>query len=69
MRTRNIFVLASHAGGPRLSQQDLSRLLNLDPATVAPVLDEMQQPARRTPPPPGRPAALRPRPRAEAAIS
>lgn len=43
MRTRYFFVLASLVGGPRLSQQDLSRLLNLDPTTVAIVLDEMER--------------------------
>jgi len=43
MRTRYFFVLASLAGGPKLSQQDLSRLLNLDPATVVTVIDEMER--------------------------
>jgi DNA-binding MarR family transcriptional regulator len=42
MRTRYFFVLASLAGGPTLSQQDLSRLLNLDPTTVVTVIDEME---------------------------
>lgn len=43
MRTRYFFVLASLAGGPELSQQDLSRLLNLDPTTVVTVIDEMER--------------------------
>jgi DNA-binding MarR family transcriptional regulator len=43
MRTRYYFVLASLAGGPKLSQQDLSRLLNLDPTTVVTVIDEMER--------------------------
>jgi DNA-binding MarR family transcriptional regulator len=43
MRTRYFFVLASLAGGPKLSQQDLSRLLNLDPTTVVTVIDEMER--------------------------
>jgi DNA-binding MarR family transcriptional regulator len=43
MRTRYYFVLACLAGGPRLSQQDLSRLLNLDPTTVVSVIDEMER--------------------------
>ena len=42
MRTRYFFVLASLAGGPTLSQQDLSRLLNLDPTTIMAVIDEME---------------------------
>ncbi|MFJ8538320.1 MarR family winged helix-turn-helix transcriptional regulator [Streptomyces sp. NPDC093591] len=42
MRSRYFFVLASLAGGPELSQQDLSRLLNLDPTTVVTVIDEME---------------------------
>jgi DNA-binding MarR family transcriptional regulator len=41
MRSRYFFVLASLAGGLELSQQDLSRLLNLDPTTVVTVIDEM----------------------------
>jgi DNA-binding MarR family transcriptional regulator len=43
MRTRYFFVLASLASGPTLSQQDLSRLLNLDPTTVVAVIDEMER--------------------------
>ena len=43
MRARYFFVLACLAGGPRLSQQDLSRLLNLDPTTVVSVIDEMER--------------------------
>lgn len=43
MRARYYFVLASLAGGPKLSQQDLSRLLNLDPTTVVSVIDEMER--------------------------
>ncbi|MFE6778392.1 MarR family winged helix-turn-helix transcriptional regulator [Streptomyces sp. NPDC057702] len=43
MRTRYFFVLAALAGGPELSQQDLSRLLNLDPTTVVTVIDEMER--------------------------
>ncbi|MGW3292527.1 MarR family winged helix-turn-helix transcriptional regulator [Streptomyces sp. enrichment culture] len=43
MRMRYFFVLASLAGGPELSQQDLSRLLNLDPTTVVTVIDEMER--------------------------
>jgi DNA-binding MarR family transcriptional regulator len=43
MRSRHFFVLAALAGGPELSQQDLSRLLNLDPTTVVAVIDEMER--------------------------
>jgi DNA-binding MarR family transcriptional regulator len=43
MRSRYFFVLASLAGGPELSQQDLSRLLNLDPTTVVGLVDEMER--------------------------
>lgn len=43
MRSRDFFVLAALAGGPELSQQDLSRLLNLDPTTVVSVIDEMER--------------------------
>lgn len=43
MRSRYFFVLASLNGGPELSQQDLSRLLNLDPTTVVTVIDEMER--------------------------
>jgi len=43
MRIRYFFVLASLAGGPELSQQDLSKLLNLDPTTVVTVIDEMER--------------------------
>jgi DNA-binding MarR family transcriptional regulator len=43
MRSRYFLVLASLASGPDLSQQDLSRLLNLDPTTVVTVIDEMER--------------------------
>jgi DNA-binding MarR family transcriptional regulator len=43
MRARYFFVLAALAGGPELSQQDLSRLLNLDPTTVVTVIDETER--------------------------
>ncbi|MFD7295640.1 MarR family winged helix-turn-helix transcriptional regulator [Streptomyces sp. NPDC059897] len=43
MRSRYFFVLASLAGGPELSQQDLSKVLNLDPTTVVSVIDEMER--------------------------
>lgn len=43
MRTREFFVLAALASGPDLSQQDLSRLLNLDPTTVVAVIDELER--------------------------
>ncbi|MFI0966132.1 MarR family winged helix-turn-helix transcriptional regulator [Streptomyces sp. NPDC021080] len=43
MRIRDFFVLAALAGGPELSQQDLSRLLDLDPTTVVTVIDEMER--------------------------
>lgn len=43
MRTRDYFVLASLAGAPDLSQQDLSRLLNLDPTTVVAVIDDLEE--------------------------
>ncbi|MBM9507091.1 MarR family winged helix-turn-helix transcriptional regulator [Actinacidiphila acididurans] len=43
MRSRYFFVLASLAGGPDLSQQDLSRLLSLDPTTVVALVDEMER--------------------------
>lgn len=42
IRTRYFFVLAALEGGTTLSQQDLSRLLNLDPTTVVVVIDEME---------------------------
>lgn len=42
IRGRYFFVLASLAGGPELSQQDLSRLLNLDPTTVVALVDELE---------------------------
>ena len=42
MRIRYFFVLAALAGGPELSQQDLSRLLNLDPTTMVALVDEME---------------------------
>lgn len=42
MKTRDFFVLASLAGAPDLSQQDLSRLLNLDPTTVVAVIDDLE---------------------------
>lgn len=43
MRARDFFVLACLSGEPKLSQQDLSRLLNLDPTTVVSVIDEMER--------------------------
>jgi DNA-binding MarR family transcriptional regulator len=43
MRTRDFFVLAALASGPDLSQQDLSRLLNLDPTTVVTVIDDLER--------------------------
>jgi DNA-binding MarR family transcriptional regulator len=43
MRLRYFFVLTSLAGGPELSQQDLARLLNLDPTTVVALVDEMER--------------------------
>lgn len=43
MKTRDFFVLASLAGAPDLSQQDLSRLLNLDPTTVVSVIDDLEE--------------------------
>jgi DNA-binding MarR family transcriptional regulator len=43
MRVRDYFVLAALAGGPELSQQDLSKLLALDPTTVVTVIDELER--------------------------
>lgn len=43
MKTRDFFVLASLAGAPDLSQQDLSQLLNLDPTTVVSVIDDLEE--------------------------
>jgi DNA-binding MarR family transcriptional regulator len=43
IRTRYYFVLACLGGRPRLSQQDISRLLGLDPTTVVTVIDEMER--------------------------
>lgn len=43
MRFREFFVLAALASGPELSQQDLSRLLNLDPTTVVAVIDDLER--------------------------
>lgn len=43
IRAREFFVLSAVAGGPDLSQQDLSRLLNLDPTTVVAVIDELER--------------------------
>lgn len=43
LQTRDFFVLASLASAPDLSQQDLSRLLNLDPTTVVAVIDELER--------------------------
>lgn len=42
MKTRDYFVLSSLAGAPDLSQQDLSRLLSLDPTTVVAVIDDLE---------------------------
>lgn len=42
LRARDFFVLAALAGGVPLSQQDLSRLLGLDPTTVVAVIDDLE---------------------------
>jgi DNA-binding MarR family transcriptional regulator len=42
MRMRYFYVLAALEGGHLLSQQDLSRLLNLDPTTMVALIDEME---------------------------
>ncbi|MEC4017865.1 MarR family winged helix-turn-helix transcriptional regulator [Streptomyces sp. H27-D2] len=42
MRMRYFYVLAALEGGPSLSQQDLSGLLNLDPTTMVALIDEME---------------------------
>lgn len=42
LKAREFFVLSAVAGGPDLSQQDLSRLLGLDPTTVVAVIDELE---------------------------
>ncbi|WP_431044504.1 MarR family winged helix-turn-helix transcriptional regulator [Streptomyces sp. P1-3] len=42
LRMRYYFVLAALEGGHALSQQDLSRLLNLDPTTMVALVDEME---------------------------
>lgn len=43
MRLRYFYVLAALEGELTLSQQDLSRLLNLDPTTMVALIDEMEQ--------------------------
>src|SRR5882757_2077103 len=42
MRVRYFFVLSALDGDQVLSQQDLSRLLNLDPTSVVSLVDEME---------------------------
>ncbi|WFB09900.1 MarR family winged helix-turn-helix transcriptional regulator [Streptomyces sp. LX-29] len=42
MRMRYFYVLAALEGRHPLSQQDLSRLLNLDPTTMVAIIDEME---------------------------
>lgn len=42
MRMRHFYVLAALESGLSLSQQDLSRLLNLDPTTMVALVDEME---------------------------
>ncbi|MFE7854514.1 MarR family winged helix-turn-helix transcriptional regulator [Streptomyces sp. NPDC101209] len=42
MRMRYFYVLAALESGLSLSQQDLSRLLNLDPTTMVALVDEME---------------------------
>ncbi|MFT2016546.1 MarR family winged helix-turn-helix transcriptional regulator [Streptomyces sp. 796.1] len=42
MRMRYFYVLAALEGGHLLSQQDLSRLLSLDPTTMVSLIDEME---------------------------
>ncbi|MGW1978218.1 MarR family winged helix-turn-helix transcriptional regulator [Streptomyces sp. NPDC001889] len=42
MRMRYFYVLAALESGLSLSQQDLSRLLNLDPTTMVALIDEME---------------------------
>lgn len=42
MRLRYFYVLAALESGLSLSQQDLSRLLNLDPTTMVALIDEME---------------------------
>ncbi|MEU7040947.1 MarR family winged helix-turn-helix transcriptional regulator [Streptomyces varsoviensis] len=43
MRMRYFYVLAALEGQISLSQQDLSRLLNLDPTTMVALIDEMEE--------------------------
>lgn len=43
MKARDFFVLAALAGDTPLSQQDLSRLLGLDPTTVVSVIDDLER--------------------------
>lgn len=43
LKAREFFVLSSLSGGADLSQQDLSRLLGLDPTTVVAVIDELER--------------------------
>lgn len=42
-RVRTFMVLAALAGGAELSQQDLSRVVNLDPTTMVALIDELEQ--------------------------
>ncbi|MBH1935811.1 winged helix-turn-helix transcriptional regulator [Streptomyces sp. AV19] len=42
LRMRYFYVLAALEGGHDLSQQDLSRLLNLDPTTMVALVDELE---------------------------
>jgi MarR family transcriptional regulator, lower aerobic nicotinate degradation pathway regulator len=43
LRLRYYYVLAVLGDNDRLSQQDLARVLNLDPTTVVVLIDEMEQ--------------------------
>ncbi|MFI9270673.1 MarR family winged helix-turn-helix transcriptional regulator [Kitasatospora sp. NPDC052896] len=45
-RLRTFLALAALAGGPELSQQDLSRVLNLDPTTMVALIDELERAGR-----------------------
>ncbi|MDH6136338.1 DNA-binding MarR family transcriptional regulator [Kitasatospora sp. MAA4] len=42
-RLRTFLVLAALSGGAELSQQDLSRAVNLDPTTMVSLIDELEQ--------------------------
>ncbi|MDH6112442.1 DNA-binding MarR family transcriptional regulator [Kitasatospora sp. MAP12-15] len=42
-RLRTFMVLATLAGGAELSQQDLSRVVSLDPTTMVALIDELEQ--------------------------